>query len=107
MFQHIGEAGQSDYPPGGRIKQRLKREEARFRKAYKKRVAVINSGADKGMDYYRRKTEEETEPPLPWISCLVSHIISCNTIMDSAFISEQSGIFSCTLCECTSKLHNV
>ena len=28
------------------------------------------------------------------------------TAMDSAFISEQNGIFSCTLCECTSKLHN-
>src|SRR5688572_14691326 len=43
--------------------------------------------------------------PPPWISCLVLHIITCNIAMDSAFISAQNGIFSCTLCECTSKLH--
>src|SRR5688572_25890630 len=42
----------------------------------------------------------------PWISCLVSHIITCNIAMDSAFISAQNGIFSCTLCECTSKLQH-
>src|SRR5688572_13906004 len=42
----------------------------------------------------------------PWISCLVSHIITCNIAMDSAFISAQNGIFSCTLCECTSILQH-
>ena len=55
LFVHIGgdvgEAGQSVYQHGNRIKKRLKRGEAHFRKAYKKRFAVIYSGAVKGIDY--------------------------------------------------------
>ena len=51
----VGEAGQSGYQPGNRIKNcRLKRGEAHFRKAYKKRFAVIYSGAVKGIDYRRK-----------------------------------------------------
>ena len=48
------EARQSSYQPGSRIKHRLKRGEAHFTKAYKQRVAVINAGADEGMDYRRK-----------------------------------------------------
>ena len=46
------EAGQSDFQPGSRIKHRLKR--GHFRKAYKKRVAVINARGDEGMDHRRK-----------------------------------------------------
>ena len=42
----------------------------------------------------------------PRISCVVSDIISCNTAAHSAFISDNNGIFSCNICECTSKLYN-
>ena len=48
------EARQSSYQPGSRIKHRLKRGEAHFGKANKQRVAVINAGADEGMDYRRK-----------------------------------------------------
>ena len=58
FFQHIGgdvrEVRRSSYQHGSRIKHRLKRGEVHFRKAYKQRVAVINAGADEGMDYRRK-----------------------------------------------------
>jgi len=62
LFQHIEgdvrDARQSSYQPGSRIKHRLKRGEAHFRKAYKERVAVINARADEGMDYRRKDRED-------------------------------------------------
>jgi len=47
----VREVRQSRYQPGNRIKHRLKKGEAHCRKADKQRVAVINAGADEGMDY--------------------------------------------------------
>ena len=32
-----------------------------------------------------------------WISCLVSNIISWNTTLDSAFIYDNIGVFSCKI----------
>ena len=39
-----------------------------------------------------------------WISCLVSGIISCNTAVNSAFISDNNGVFSSNIYESISKL---